>query len=136
MSDLGFRSWFQKYGAKWDPVDAKGESGGYKLYRAYQLGLKPDAAGHLPDFAPNGEHLKGWSDPNYITNGVDNSTGYQVAPPSYTGPMTAAIARNASRYFHAKTAVRHGGPGGWDDIPKGHIAPTRIPPAGYMVPVE
>jgi hypothetical protein len=134
-NDPAFAAWFKQHNnGQWDPVDAKGVSGGYNLYRAYQLGLKPDAAGHLPDHGPNGEVLKTDADPNAVTGGIDNRTGYQVAPPNYTGPMTDAVRATAAKYFHAGTAKRPGGPGAWDDVPTGKSAPAKIPPAGYTVP--
>jgi hypothetical protein len=108
-------------------------SGGYNLYQAYRSGLIPDAAGHLPDHAPGGQVLKSDSDPNAITGGIDNRTGYQVAPPNYTGPMTADIIKNAPKYFRAGTAVRHGGPGNWDDIPTGKTAHAKTVPLGYTL---
>lgn len=135
-ADAGFKAWVAKYGKGWDPVDAQGLSGGYRLRRAFELGLKPDAAGHLPDTAPNGEPLKTYLDPNKVTNGIDNGTGYQVAPPTYTGPLTPEIIKDAPRYFHAFTATRPGGPGGWDDVKPGQVGRARVPPAGYVIPPD
>jgi len=134
LTDPGFQAYFKKYGkGKWDPVDEHGMSGGYNLYQAYKSGLVPDAAGHLPDHAPGGQVLKSDSDPNAITNGVDNRTGYQVAPPNYTGPMTPEIRANAHKYFSAGTAYREGGPGNWDDIPTGQKRPAKTPPKDYRL---
>lgn len=130
----GFQAYFKKYNpGSWDPVDAQGYSGGYNLYGAYLAGLIPDSAGHLPDQTPSGQTLKSDLDTNAITAGIDNRTGYQVAPATYTGPMTASIIQNAPQYFHAGTAYRPGGPGGWDDVPAGKRAPALVPPPGYVL---
>jgi hypothetical protein len=105
--DVRFQAWFHRWNnGNWDPVDAHGVSGGYRLYRAYQLGLKPDRNGHLPDVARDGEYLKTDTDPRAVIHGIDSRTGIQVGPPSYTGPMTVTIRRNASRFWYADTARR------------------------------
>ena len=135
-ADTGFQKYMTQYGKGWDPLDKSGISGGYRLYRAYKLGIKPDAAGHLPDHGPNNEPLKTYADTNTVTNGIDNLTGYQVAPPNYTGPLTEAIIKNAHKYVNARTATRPGGPGGWDDVPTGKKAPAKKAPAGWTVPPD
>jgi hypothetical protein len=128
LSDPRFRTWFQRYdphGSQWDPVNAQGLSGGYRLYRAYQLGLRPDAAGHLPDVY-RGERLKTDSDDRAVIRGIDGRTGIQVAPPSYTGPMTPQIRADAWRYMWSGTAQRRKSDG-WDvDAPA--VEPPRTGP--------
>lgn len=103
-NDPNFQAWFKQHNnGGWDPVDSNGMSGGYNLYQAYKLGLKPNKDGHLPDTYA-GYRLKGDDDTRAVMRGIDGRTGVQVADPSYTGPMTDAIKKNQSKYWYAKTA--------------------------------
>jgi hypothetical protein len=61
-----------------------------------------EGRGHFPDTGEGGATFKADSDPRAILHGVDTRTGKQVAPTSYTGPLTTAVRKDAPKYAGMK----------------------------------
>jgi hypothetical protein len=120
MAEPGFQQWFgnivKARNAMGMPLDPNPNDPSYNYYGLYKTGWAPPANWGSPAMGEGRGHFpssgfKQDSDERAILGGLDTRTGMQVAPSTYSGPMTPEIQRDA--WMHMLGGAQPTKAGGW-----------------------